>query len=107
MDNTDGKGNGVGQLEFDSKGYLLDHTSWTHELGERLAAECGVEMTDKHWQLVNYARQLYAETKKTPTRRRMAADLGVDPQELFELFPASPMRKLCLIAGLPKPKNCL
>lgn len=107
MEKKDGSTVGPAQPEFDGQGYLIDYTTWTRALGESQASDCGVEMTEKHWQLVEYARQLYRETNKTPTRRKMVADLGVDSQELFDLFPASPMRKLCRIAGLPKPKNCL
>ena len=95
------------QPEVDREGYLIDHTAWTRQVGEAIAAELGLEMTDLHWQLVECARQVYAQTHKTPTRRKLVEDFGVDPQELFTLFPASPMRKLCRVAGLPKPKNCL
>ncbi|HKJ26473.1 MAG TPA: TusE/DsrC/DsvC family sulfur relay protein [Anaerolineales bacterium] len=95
------------QSKFDGQGYLLDHTTWTRQVGELLAEELGLELTEEHWQLVEYAREVYCQTHKTPTRRKLVTELGVDPQDLFVLFPSSPMRKLCRVAGLPKPKNCL
>jgi tRNA 2-thiouridine synthesizing protein E len=93
--------------EFDNQGYLVDYTVWTPELGKAIAEKINLEMTDKHWQMVEFSRQEYLKTRKLPSRRKIVAEFCADPQELFVLFPGSPMRKISKIAGLPKPKNCL
>ena len=91
----------------DYEGYLLDWQDWTMEIAVEIARELDQEMDDTCWKIIGFARQSFAESGKPPTRRKMVSDFNVDAQDLFDLFPSSPMRKICKIAGLPKPKNCL
>ncbi len=94
-------------IAFDEEGYLCDYTIWNEELAEAIAADLGVTLTAKCWQAVTAAREDFLQSQKSPSRRKLVKALGITSQELFELFPSSPMRTICKIAGLPKPLNCL
>lgn len=95
---------GVG---FGADGHLADASSWTRELGERLAAVQGVELTDAHWKLIDAARADFEATRVSPNIRRLTQVAGVGTREIYQLFPKAPARTLAKLAGLPKPAGCL
>lgn len=95
---------GVG---FGADGHLADASTWTRELGEKLAALQGVAMTDAHWSLVEAARRDFEATKVSPNIRRLTQIAGVATKDIYALFPKAPGRTLAKIAGLPKPAGCL
>ena len=43
-------------IETNPGGYLINHEDWSKELGEVIAKEEGLELTEKHWDLINYLR---------------------------------------------------
>ncbi len=95
---------GVG---FGADGHLADASTWTRELGEKLAALQGITMTDAHWGLVDAARRDFEATKVSPNIRRLTQIAGVATKDIYALFPKAPGRTLAKIAGLPKPAGCL
>lgn len=95
---------GVG---FGADGHLADASTWTHALGEKLAAMQGVEMTDAHWKLVDTARAEFVSTKVSPNIRRLTQIGAASTKDIYALFPKAPARTLAKIAGLPKPAGCL
>ncbi len=95
---------GVG---FGQDGHLADASTWTRELGEKLATMQGITMTDAHWSLIEVARADFAATQTSPNIRRLTQVGGVTTKEIYALFPKAPGRTLAKIAGLPKPAGCL
>ncbi len=95
---------GVG---FGADGHLADASTWTRELGGKLAALQGITMTDAHWSLVDAARRDFEATKVSPNIRRLTQIAGVATKDIYALFPKAPGRTLAKIAGLPKPAGCL
>lgn len=94
-------------VAFDAEGYLEDPNAWTPELAEALAKEEGIELTEKHWQVIHFAREKAAETGAAPTLREITAGTGISTKELFQLFPKGPAKKVARIAGLKKPQGCI
>ncbi len=94
-------------LQMNSEGYLIDANHWTPVIGEAIAAELGIELTPFHWEVVNYAREEFAGTGKSPGLRRIAANTSAKIRELYKLFPRGPGKNIARIAGIPKPKSCL
>ena len=65
------------------------------------------ELTDRHWEVLEFMRKDFAEKGTAPSIRRLKK-LGVVPtKELYALFPGGPAKKASKIAGLPKPKGCV
>ena len=100
-------------LNTDQEGYLKNLDDWSEEIAPLLAASVDIELTYAHWEVVHLLRDVYREFQHTPVTRvfvkLMAERLGADKGRsiyLMQLFPETPMRKACKIAGLPKPTNC-
>ncbi len=95
-------------------GYLQDINEWTPEIAKWLAEGQNLSLTDNHWEIINYLRDSYTVYKKSlPIRALVKAvkqEFGVDKGNsiyLHKLFPGNPAKQATLIAGLPKPINCI
>ncbi|MGB1403007.1 MAG: TusE/DsrC/DsvC family sulfur relay protein [Porticoccaceae bacterium] len=94
--------------------YLSKLPDWTVEQAETNAAELNINLTDEHIQVLLVAREFFNEFGFSPSMRPLcksvSSNLGVDKGRslyLNEKFPGSPAKSVALLAGLPKPKNCL
>ena len=94
-------------VQTNDEGYLVDAGQWTPAVGEAIAAEIGVALTAKHWEVIHFAREDFSATGKSPGLRRIAANTAVGMKELYQLFPKGPGKLIARIAGIPKPKSCL
>ena len=52
--------------QTDEDGYLVNIEEWSKEVGEYLAKEEGLEMTESHWEVINFLREYYEEYKIAP-----------------------------------------
>jgi tRNA 2-thiouridine synthesizing protein E len=98
----------------DDAGYLIDSSEWSTELARVIAHSEQLEMSDDHWEVINYVRKFYEEFNKSPSIRPLvkylANELGKEKGNslyLQILFPNGPAKQATKIAGLPKPKRCL
>ncbi len=94
-------------LEFDDEGYMADWSVWTEEIAQAIAADEDIELTERHWVVINFARQVYAEKDDGPTLRQITKQTDVTTKEIYRLFPGGPAKKAAMIAGLPKPTGCI
>jgi len=95
------------EFHVNEEGFLTVPAEWNEELAPLLAAQIGIDLTDRHWEVLRFLRVDFAETGETATLRRVAARSGVPVKELFALFPQKPAKKMAYIAGLPKPHGCV
>ena len=95
------------QVNVDAEGFLTEYSEWDEDLARTLAAQIGIEPTDRHWPAIRFLRTDYADRGETPTLRRVSTVGGIPIKTLFELFPQKPAKKLAYIAGLPKPHGCV
>ncbi|MBE9558699.1 MAG: TusE/DsrC/DsvC family sulfur relay protein [Proteobacteria bacterium] len=105
--------NGV-TVDADEEGYITDISGWSKELAVLIAADEKIEMSDDHWEIVNFLRDYYEEYQIAPAIRVLtkAAKKSMGPEKgnsqyLYELFPYGPAKQACKIAGLPKPTGCI
>ena len=49
------------EIAVDEEGYLEDLGSWTPEIAEAMAKDEDVELTDEHWDIINFLREYYEE----------------------------------------------
>lgn len=101
------------EIRLDKHGYLRNLQDWNEEVAELLAAQEGLQLTDRHWDLIRLLRDFHGRSGLTPSTRvlvkLMGRELGEDKGKsvyLMSLFPQTPLRLACKIAGLPRPTNC-
>ncbi|MCC4832834.1 TusE/DsrC/DsvC family sulfur relay protein [Shewanella sp. 1_MG-2023] len=101
-------------IEVDAKGYLKNYTDWSPEMAPTLAATEEIELTEQHWEVINFVRNFYLEFKTSPAIRvlvkAIGQSLGADKgnsKYLYTLFPVGPAKQATKIAGLPKPAKCI
>jgi len=95
-------------VEVDGEGFLLDATRWNEQIAAEIAATNGIsELTDRHWQVVNFMRKSYLESGSAPSIRSLGKTSGVPIRELYELFPKGPAKLAAKIGGIPKPRGCI
>ncbi|MFT4995444.1 MAG: tRNA 2-thiouridine synthesizing protein E [Paraglaciecola sp.] len=102
------------EIAVDKAGYLLNVDDWQAELAPIIAAQENIELTENHWEVVNFVRNFYLEFNTSPAIRAlvkaMAQSLGAEKgnsRYLYRLFPKGPAKQATKIAGLPKPARCL
>ena len=102
------------QIEHDEEGYITDISLWSKELADIIAKDEDIDMTDEHWEVVNFLRDYYEEYQIAPAvrvlikaiKKSMGPDKG-NNKYMYELFPYGPAKQACKIAGLPKPTGCV
>jgi len=95
-------------VEVDGEGFMLDATRWNEQIAAEIAAANGIsELTDRHWQVVNFMRKSYLESGSAPSIRSLGKTSGVPIRELYELFPKGPAKLAAKIGGIPKPRGCI
>ena len=102
------------EIAADEEGYLTDLSQWNAELALLIAQDEKINMTDEHWEVVNFLREYYDEYQIAPAIRVLTKALKKKMGEekssnkyLYELFPYGPAKQACKIAGLPKPTGCV
>jgi len=101
-------------IETDKQGYLLDHSVWQKELAQVMAKNDDFELTEAHWEVIDFVREFYLTYNTSPAIRAltkaMKAEFGVEKSSsryLYRLFPDGPAKQATKYAGLPKPARCI
>ena len=95
-------------IEIDEDGFIQEPDKWNKSVAVALAQTEGVsELSDRHWQLINYLRDYYKKYGIAPMIRKMCKEVGMKLNEVYELFPTGPAKGACKAAGLPKPTGCV
>ena len=99
-------------IETDANGYLVNVADWSEELAAELAKQQGIELTEKHWDLINYLRDEYLNNNQAqPNNREINKFLGkkwgakLSSKDVFALFPLGPSKQGGMIAGLPESRR--
>ena len=102
------------QVEVDEDGYLVNLEDWTKEIAEIFAKEDELDLTDAHWEVINFLRDYYEKYQIAPMIKILVKEIGKsmgkekgNTKYLYELYPAGPAKQACRFAGLPKPTGCV
>lgn len=95
------------EIEVDAEGFLQQPPQWTEEVGRDIAAQAGITLGDRHWQVIRFMRERYLSTGSAPTIRSLGKESGVPVKELYQLFPKGPAKLAAKIGGIPKPHGCI
>jgi tRNA 2-thiouridine synthesizing protein E len=94
------------QVDVNEEGYLTNSSQWTKEIALEIAKEEGLELTDKHFAILDYLRGKQMKGENL-TIRSVGNSGIVDIKGFYGLFPGAPMKKAAKIAGIPKPASCV
>jgi len=101
-------------IDTDANGYLSRIEDWDEKIAVVLAADEGIdELTDKHWDLINYLRDEYINNGGNQPNNRTInkamqdkwPDVTVDSKFLYTLFPGNPSKQAGRIGGLPESRR--
>lgn len=98
----------------DHLGFLQDAHNWTETWCRQQADVQGLTLDEHDMAIIKSLRAFYFEYDLSPAMRPLVKHLKgqFGPETgnsifLMRRFGESPARMLALLAGLPKPKNCL
>jgi tRNA 2-thiouridine synthesizing protein E len=99
-------------IETTPGGYLINHEDWSKELAELIAKEEGLELTEKHWDLIDFLRDEYINhAGNQPNTRAIVKAMSdkwnekIGQKDIYELFPKDPSKQGGRIAGLPESRR--
>ena len=100
------------EIATSDTGFLTNIEDWTEDVATVIAKQEGIELTQKHWDVINYLRDEFINNKENqPNTRNMIKDMGklwgekIDSKALFDLFPGNPSKQAGRIGGLPESRR--
>ena len=97
----------------DSEGYLINLDDWSADFARALAREEGLDLTDEHWQVIDFIRDYHHQHRVQPQVRVMithftgkwGAEKGSN-HYLHEIFPkGGPQKQGNRLAGIRRTKG--
>lgn len=100
-------------IETTDSGYLVNHDDWSEDLARAMAAAEDIdELTERHWDVINYLRSEYFDNRENQPNTRaiikaMSDEWGekIKQGDLYALFPLDPSKQGGRIAGLPESRR--
>ena len=96
-------------IETTENGYLVNLEDWNEDVAKVLAEGEGIEMTQEHWDVVQYLRdEHFNNAGNEPNERTILKDMGnkwgkkVSSKDMYLMFPQMPSKQGRKIAGLPQ-----
>ena len=101
------------EIATTASGFLENLEDWSEELAKLIADEEKVELSDRHWDVINYLRDEYFNNGgNQPNTRTLVKsmskqwdDKSVNAKTLYDLFPGDPSKQGGRIAGLPESRR--
>lgn len=97
---------GLAEVEVNAEGYFKNMNDWSPELAHEMAAKENIQLTDKHFEVLDWLRAKQAEGVALSIRKIGNSGI-VDIKQFYSLFPGGPLKVSSKIAGIPKPVSCI
>jgi tRNA 2-thiouridine synthesizing protein E len=94
------------EINVTEEGYLENMNDWNEDVAKEIAKEIGIDLTEKHFEVLNYLREK-TEAGEALTIRKVGKSGITDIKGLYTLFPKGPLKFSSKIAGIPKPASCV
>ena len=98
----------------DEEGFLVNLDDWTKEIAEEMAKGDDIELSEEHWDVINFLRDYFDEYQIAPAVRVLTKAIGKqfgkekgNSKYLYSLLPYGRGKQGCRFAGLPKPTGCI
>ena len=95
-----------------ANGYLTDTADWSEALAAHIAGLEGIELTPRHWDVMNWLREEFFDNGESQPNTRaimkaMSDKWGekVEQRALYDLFPLDPSKQAGRFAGLPESRR--
>ncbi|HUV21193.1 MAG TPA: TusE/DsrC/DsvC family sulfur relay protein [Gammaproteobacteria bacterium] len=101
------------EIATTDSGYLENLEDWSSELASLIAVEEGIELTQRHWDVIHYLRDEYINNgANQPNTRTLVkamsrcwSDNSISAKTLYDLFPGDPSKQGGRIGGLPESRR--
>lgn len=93
-------------INVNEEGYLTDFSQWTKEVAEKIATDHEIQITDKHWEVIDYLQGKHKNEEPLSIRGIKKSGV-INIKDFYALFPGGPLKVSTKIAGIPKPKSCI
>ena len=93
-------------VNLTDEGYFSDSSQWSREVAAEMAKEDGLELTEKHFEVLEYLRKEDAAGAALSIRKVGKSGI-VDIKGLYVLFPGGPLKYSSKYAGIAKPSSCV
>ncbi len=100
------------EVQTTETGFLVNLEDWNENIAKVIAEQEEIELTERHWDVINYLRDEFINNKENqPNTRNMVKDIGkiwgekIDTKTLFDLFPGNPSKQAGRIGGLPESRR--
>ena len=100
------------EVQTTETGFLINLEDWNEDIAKVIAEQEEIELTERHWDVINYLRDEFINNKENqPNTRNMVKDIGkiwgekIDTKTLFDLFPGNPSKQAGRIGGLPESRR--
>ena len=100
------------EIETTETGYLVNVDDWSKELAVHMASAAGIELTDRHWDLINYLRDEYIDNNGSqPNTRNIVKAMSkkwgekLSQKDVYALFNGDPSKIAGKYAGVPESKR--
>jgi tRNA 2-thiouridine synthesizing protein E len=96
-----------------ASGFLENIEDWSEQIAVQIAQSESVELTERHWGLINYLRdEFIGNAGNQPNTRNIVkamskkwADKSINAKSLYDLFPGDPSKQAGKIGGLPESRR--
>ena len=99
-------------IEANEKGHLNNLEDWSEGIAKVIAEGEGVDLTDKHWDLIKYLREEFIDNRENqPNTRNIVKAMSkawgekISSKDVYDLFPGDPSKQGSKIAGLPESRR--
>jgi len=99
------------EIETTATGFLVNTEDWSKELAEHMAAADGIELSDRHWDLVNYLREAFVSDGTQPNTRTIVKAMSkqwgekLSQKDVYDLFNGDPSKLAGKYAGAAESKR--
>jgi len=100
------------QIETTEMGYLVNAEDWSEDLAKEIASSEKLELTDRHWDVINHLRdEFFNNGGNQPNTRKLIKFFEklwgekIDAKVLYDLFPGDPSKQGGRISGLPESRR--
>jgi len=99
------------EIATTATGYLENHEDWSKELAAHMATGNGIELTERHWDLINFLRDEFVNGGNNPNTRNIVKAMSsawgekLSQKDVYDLFSGDPSKVAGMYAGLPESKR--
>jgi len=99
------------EIETTATGFLENTEDWSKELAEHMATADGIELSDRHWDLINYLREAFVSDGTQPNTRTIVKAMSkqwgekLSQKDVYDLFNGDPSKLAGKYAGAAESKR--